>query len=113
MSRSWNDMVTFYRELNDVYGWNMQPMVSLVEEITASHYANGIYPITSHAALTITQNPEFNYEENLLAIEFIRGRFKFTYKEGVFAKNEWVKECDVESGFSTFEHVMKTLKWFL
>lgn len=113
MSRSWNEIVLFYRELNDIYGWNMLPMVSLVEEITASHYANGIYPVTSHAALTVSQSPEFNYGKNFIVIEFVRGGFKFTYKEGVFAKKEWVKECDAENGFSTFEHVMKTLKWFL
>lgn len=112
-SRSWNDIIKFYRELNDVYGWNIKPMVSLVEEITSSRYAHGIFPFTSHDTLCISQNSQVDIDPNLLLINFIGSRFIFKYRESVYAKNPWIKECNNENGFATFEHTMKTLKWFL
>lgn len=110
-SKSWSEIISFYRNLNEVHGWNIQPMVQLVEAINSSHYANGIFALTSHAKLCISQS-KVDFERNLLTIEFIDERFIFIYRESIYS-NEWVKESDAQSGFNTFEHIMKRLKWFL
>ncbi len=112
-SLSWNEIITFYQKLNDVYDWNMQPMVQLVEAIASSQYSDGIFGITSHDTLCISQSKQINFERNLLTIEFIEGRFIFKYREWTYSKIQWVKESDAQGSFATFEHIMKRLKWFL
>ncbi len=111
--KDWNDIVKFYRELNDVHGWNMQPMVRLVEEITSSRYAQGIFAVTSHATLCISQNQNTDLKGNLLLIDFFENHFTFAYREEYFTGKKWIKECAAENGFATFEYVMAKLKWFL
>ena len=91
----------------------MKPMVSLVEDITSSQYAHGIFPFTSHATLCVSQNSQVEVDHNLLLVDFIDNRFVFKYREWVYAKKPWIKKCDSESGFATFEYVIKTLRWFL
>ncbi len=88
-------------------------MVSLVEDIASSQYADGIFAFTSHNTLCISQNSQIDIDRNLLLIDFIDNRFIFKYRESVYAKNPWIKKCNSEDGFNTFEHIMNTLKWFL
>lgn len=111
-SSDWIDVVKFYRELNDIHGWNIQPMIRLVEQIASSRYAFGIRPFTSHDTLCISQYSRVNFDRNLLLIDYFDNRFTFAYREELYAK-KWIKKCDTENGFATFEYVMAKLKWFL
>ncbi len=88
-------------------------MAELVGQIAGSEYARGIYAATSVSALCISQNSEFEFDRNMLRINFAEDKFIFSYKESPYSGKEWKKECDAKSGFSTFEHVMKRLKWFM
>jgi hypothetical protein len=108
--REWIEIVKFYQLLD---GSSMLPMAKLVEEIAASTYAQGLYGATSMFTLCISQHQEFEYDRNVLRIDFVKGYFIFTYKESPFASKDWDKECEQNDGFKTFEHVIGCLKWFL
>lgn len=112
-SRSWSALTKFYRDLVEKYGWDVQPMLQLVEAIAASHYAQGLYGITSHSTLCLSQHAEFEFDRNMLRVEFENGRFYFRYIETPYSLKEWKKECAPDEGFATFEHVLKKLKWFM
>ncbi len=88
-------------------------MVRLVEEIAASRYVHGVYATTSMATLYIAQTPEFEMHQNTIRIDFEQERFIFTYSESPYINKTWKKECGRDEGFSTFEHMMSRLKWFL
>jgi hypothetical protein len=111
-SRDWNEIAESYRRLVK-HGWDIQPLLRLVEEIIASGYVHGIYATTSMATLCIAQTPEFEMNQNMLRVDFERGRFFFSYHESLRINKAWKKECGRDEGFSTFEHVMNRLKWFL
>jgi hypothetical protein len=106
-SKSWNEIFDFYKKLK------MQNMADFIEQILNSKYAHGIYATTSMHSLWISQNPEFEIDKNMLRIEFVGDTFVFIYKESPYLNKEWRKESDKNNGFSTFEHIMKRLKWFL
>lgn len=91
----------------------MTIMSNFIEQVSRSRYAHGIYATTSMFYLWVSQNPEFEIDKNMLRIEFENDRFLFRYKESPYSNKEWKKECDKYSGFNTFEHIMKRLKWFL
>jgi len=106
-SKDWQKIIEFYEKLD------LQPMAKLVEEIASSKYIHGIFATTSISTLCVTQNQEFEFDQNMVRITFSNNKFIFNYKESPHFKNEWTKECENDEGFSTFEHIMKRLKWFL
>ena len=109
LTKQWSKIAEFYSSPD----WDMLPMVKLVEEIVASSYAQEIYGATSMHTLLISQHQEFELDRNMLRVDFIKDRFTFTYRESPFSLEDWQKECRRDEGFSTFEHVMRRLKWFL
>jgi hypothetical protein len=110
---TWEIVAEFYSHLV-TSGWDLSPMVDLIENIAASRYAAGIYAKTSIATLCISQhqNIEWNRVE-LLRIDFSKDRFIFTYQESPLNLTRWEITSDRVNGFSTFEHVMQRLNWFL
>lgn len=106
-SKTWIEIFNFYRNLN------MQNMAEFVESVSQSKYAYGIFATTSMHSLWISQNSEFEIDKNMLRIEFVNDTFVFVYKESPYSNKEWRKESDKNSGFTTFEHILKRLKWFL
>jgi hypothetical protein len=112
-SRSWRELARFYRGLIEEHGWNLWPMLRLVEAIAASRYAQGVYAATSLAVLYLSQHSEFEFEQNTVRVEFANGGFAFRYRESPYDSKEWKKECEADEGFATFEHVMKKLRWFI
>jgi hypothetical protein len=111
-SQTWNNIAEFYRDRVE-HGMDMLPMLRLVEEISASRYAHGLYAITSMHTLCLSQHPDFEYGRNMLRVDFTNDRFIFGYSESPYSRKEWQKECGRDEGLSTFEHVMRRLKWFL
>ncbi len=111
-SRPWHDIERTYRNLVD-HNWDMQPMVSLVEAIASSPYAEGTFGTTSLATLCVGQTAEFDLDRNVLRVDFAKRQFVFRYIESSFKGTAWQKECGPDEGFSTFEHVVGRLKWFL
>jgi hypothetical protein len=111
-SQTWEKIAAFYRERVED-GMDMLPMLHLVDDITASRYAHGLYAITSMHTLCLSQHPGFEYGQNMLRVDFADDRFIFGYSESPYTRKEWQKECGRDEGFSTFEHVMERLRWFL
>jgi hypothetical protein len=123
-SRPWTEVAEFYRDLTERHGWDMQPMLQFVERIAGSGYATGIHPATSMATLLMAQHPKFVRHQNTLSVHFQKGRFVFEYSESpsysngtarsrTNLTNNWSKECGRDEAFSTFEHVMRRLRWFV
>jgi hypothetical protein len=108
--RKWSEIVEFYQSLDSS---EMLLMAQFVEEIAASSYGQELYGATSMFTLCISQHQEFEHNRNVLKIDFVKGNFIFTYKESPFVSKDWNKECGLNDGFKTFEHVMGCLKWFL
>ncbi len=67
-SQSWKEIADFYRGMVE-HGLDMLPMLRLVEEIAASPYAHGLYPITSMFTLCLSQHPDFEYGQNMLRVD--------------------------------------------
>jgi len=111
-SRPWREIAETYREFVED-NWDMQPMLGLVDEIAASRYAEGSYATSSMATLCVAQTAEFELDRNMLRVDFKRGRFTFRYLESPYKGTAWQKECGRDEGFSTFEHVVDRLKWYL
>jgi hypothetical protein len=57
----WQAATDFYQNLIDKHGWNQEPMLELVQWLSASEYANWFYPSTSHQYLCIS--PVATYPE--------------------------------------------------
>jgi hypothetical protein len=108
--REWSNIVEFYRSIDSS---DTLLMAKLVEEIAASSYGQKLYAATSMSTLHISQHQKFEHNNNVLIIDFVKGYFKFTYKESPFVSKDWEKECGRNDGFKTFEHVIGCLKWFL
>ncbi len=110
--RPWPGISDTYRRLIE-HNWDMQPMLSLVNSIAASRYADGIFAVTSLSTLCVGQTPEFEMDRHCLRVDFKNDRFVFRYIESSFRGAAWQKECGRNEGFSTFEHVIGRLKWFI
>jgi hypothetical protein len=110
-TRPWNEIAEHYRGLVE-NNWDMDPMLNLVEEIACSRFADGVFAVTSMATLCIAQTREFEFDRNVLRVDFARGRFCFSYRESPYESKSWNKECGPDEGYSTFEHVVGRLRWF-
>lgn len=109
-SHTWDEVAGWYRDLVE-QGLDMMPMLGLVEEIAASHYVH--YAITSMFTLCLSQHPDFKDGRNILRVDFVDNQFWFNYRESHYSRNEWQKQCGRDQGYSTFEHVMRRLRWFM
>jgi hypothetical protein len=110
---TWNRAAEFYQALV-LTGHDLSPMVQIIENVAASQYAEGIYGTTSMVTLCISQHQEINWNRGeVLRVDLLNDRFIFTYKETPLSSTEWKKECESNYSFSTFEHVMRRLKWFV
>jgi hypothetical protein len=112
-TRSWQEILEFYNSIDPASSADMVPMAQLVEKIASSAYAQEIYGATSMQTLCIWQHQDSERDRNMLAIDFSKGLFSFTYQESPFTNTNWQKQCKPDESFATFEYVMYRLKWFL
>lgn len=81
----WQDMPSFYAEIIEKFGANLQPMVALVERIAASPWAQQLYPSTSMEALGLSKFA--SYEERVASrsvwFEYVENieMFRVTFQE--------------------------------
>lgn len=52
---AWAEMVAFYRQLIDEYGWRQGPMLEFVSWLAASPHSRVLFPSTSHEALGLAK----------------------------------------------------------
>src|SRR5215467_10566271 len=80
-TKPWQKIVEFYRSLTESNSF-FQPMLTLAEQITASKYANGLYPWTSMQTLCISQTPVADSGKEALYISIDRdGTLVFDFQE--------------------------------
>lgn len=106
-SRSWQEIIEFYDYLK------IEPMLDLVKYIS-ENYSFGIYATTCMHTLCLAQTSGFDLNKNVLRVSFYENFFEFIYIDS--AKTEhtgWKKVCPVDETISTFEHILKRLKWII
>jgi len=113
---SWPEVVEFYRNLVEDYGWPLEPMLELVRIIEASPYANGLVAYTSKVTLAIAQSDANFMKGPELRIEFDHlesKQFTFTYIDRADTKNPWTRKVKADEGFEVLERFfVKRARWF-
>ena len=71
-SRAWPDVVEFYRELVDESGWDLGPMLGLIEFLASSPYAAGLFPATSMARLCLGRTRDIRWGHEMLTVSTTR-----------------------------------------
>lgn len=54
-AEAWSQMVAFYRELIEQYGWRQGPMLEFVSWLADSSHSRVLFPSTSHEALGLAR----------------------------------------------------------
>src|SRR5437764_1117146 len=114
-TRSWPEVVKFYRELVAVSATKLGPMLALVEFIASSPYSTGLFPATSRARLCIARTRTIRWGHAMLTVEYdpVGERFVFAYFEASPSPQPWVTSCPAAEGQMRFERLLKKrLRWF-
>ncbi len=112
-SKTWDEVIEYYKQLNESPKWDIQPMVDFVERISESKYAQGLYPITSMYTLIIGQTPELDPCRSVLKVEFFDGRFYFVYVDSAIETHLWKRDCEPYEAFSLLDDFIHQLDWFI
>ncbi len=112
-SKTWEEVIEYFTELNKSPKWDIQPMVDFVEQIAESKYAQGLYPITSMYTLIIGQTQEIDPGRGVLKVEFFDGRFYFVYVDTAVENHLWKRDCEAEEAFSLLDDFIHQLDWFI
>ena len=112
-SRTWDEVIGYYKGLNESPKWDIQPMIDFVEQIVDSKYAQGLYPITSMYTLVIGQTPDIDPYRSVLKIEFFDGRFYFVYVDSGIDTHLWKRDCEPEEAFDLLNEFIRQLDWFV
>jgi hypothetical protein len=114
-SLSWEEVRDFYADLARRPGWKIAPLVELVEFLSASPYAIGLFPYTSHADLHIGRVRNFACGDNDLSVTYNQraNTFTFTYQQREDDLHPWSVECAATEGKDRLTHLLhKRLRWF-
>jgi hypothetical protein len=114
-SRPWPEVVEFYRALVVDSGWDLRPMLELIEKIASSPYATGLFPATSLARLCLARTRTIRWNHEMLTVQYdpVGGRFLFEYFEASPSPKPWVTSCPAAEGRARLEWLLKKrLRWF-
>jgi hypothetical protein len=106
-SRPWTEIAELYRFLSG-QRVAFRSMQNLVEQISASRYAAGLFAATSMHTLLIAQTPEFDWDREILrvSLDFRTGALVFDFQEtgsNLPKYQHWIRHCPPEEGFSRLE----------
>jgi hypothetical protein len=114
-ARPWPSILEFYRSISkSTRGEWVIPMLELVEKIAAANFAQQLYPITSMHTLCISNLPEFDFEREMLRIDFDpkARQFKLEYQETCSPLyKRWRKTCSPEQVFPSIVRFLKLKNW--
>jgi hypothetical protein len=114
-SLKWLNVIAFYRDLVEEYGWKIEPFYGLVKEIGNSDYAKGLFPSTSLATLYLTRSEGDSTKMSRLKIEYDQEKqeFHFTYEIGFITSKWWHRSVAANEGFEVLERFLtKRARWF-
>lgn len=112
-SKTWDEVIEYYKQLNESPKWDIQPMIDFVEQIAESKYAQGLYPIISKYSLIIGQTPEVDPYRSVLEVEFFDGRFYFVYVDSGIETHLWKRDCSSREAFALLDEFIHQLDWFI
>jgi hypothetical protein len=115
MRNDWAGIARFYRDLIQRHGWKVEPLLTLIERIATSKYADHVFATTSHAALLICKNRDsFERRNDVLRIEATGDSLTFEFREAFYMPIAWSRTCEGSEGFAVLEHFLRDLKrWFV
>lgn len=113
MTESWADILTRYNGLVAA-GWSVGSMVQLVEKISSSRYAEGLFAWSSMQDLCIVQTRvEYPYNGPFLRITPIENdKLEFRYEDNQLRDKQWHRTVAGSEGFGRLERFIEQLKWF-
>ena len=115
LTQSWHEIAEFYRALANQDGWDIEPLVQLVQHIETSPYARGLFGATSHDELHIGRVENFAVRDNELRVNFDQRerKFHFTFTQRADEREPWSIACGEGDGVQTLQHILhKRLRWF-
>ena len=105
-------MPAFYEEIIDGYGAKLQPMVDLVVRISASAWADELYPSTSMEALGLSRHA--SYEDRMrdrsVWVEYVESAelFRVTFQEAQRGPASTVEAVSIDA--MTWQRIAEWLR---
>ena len=113
-TQSWIEILTFYSDLGNAHHWPFQPLLDLVQFITTSPYAQGLFPVTSQDLRRIGHYPNFLAGDGEFTIQFLpnQNRFVFTDQSHPTHQPPWSHHYEAEDVQQALEHfLVKKVRW--
>ncbi len=109
MTQPWSRMQTHFARQPSLHG-----MLTLVNQIIASPYVEGLFPWQSHWDLCLTQTPvEYPYNGPRLRISPLTSeKIEFRYIDTEIVEKQWRRYVDAEHAFARLESFLQQLHWF-
>jgi hypothetical protein len=114
-TRTWSDVISFYESLIHKAGWQIEPMLALVQFIASSPYADCLFPYTSHDVLGMGRLANFVRGDSELRIHYNpkTETFTFMYIQRPDDQSSWSRLCSASEWRSTLDRILQThLGWF-
>lgn len=115
-TETWEQIENRYTDLQDNHGWQIDPMIKLVQGIRSSRFSIGLYPWTSHATLRVSLNNYVDFQDDLLSIDYFPDQEIFEFRMSFsddYVRRPWTRTCAKDEAFSFFERVIRDLRWFV
>jgi hypothetical protein len=109
---SWAEQV---QRLEEFKGNALKPMRNFVAEISASPYADSLFPAPSMDAVLVGRVPNFPcFEPHLrLWYNWRSGQVEFTYVVDPYSQATWTTKVPIDRAYIHFQHIMlRRLRWF-
>jgi hypothetical protein len=111
MTRSWSEIRRRYAEAR-TFVWT-EGMLALIDHISASHLASGLFPWTSMFDLCIAQAPaSYPYNGPYLRVSPTQdGRLEFRYIDTGVPERQWFRVVEPASAVQRFDRTLRQLCW--
>ena len=110
-TRSWDDLVKFYRGLVED-GWQLNPIVELIQHIKTQNYSNHIFGATSvhYLIISIYEEIELNREMIKIGVES-NSQYRIQYFSKPFMEATIVMEVQQSELKEKFDNIIRNLRW--
>jgi hypothetical protein len=102
-AQSWEAILKTYRERIERY----EPMLNLIEKLAVSPVAKELFPHTSMAALVITDDEQFYFNDNLLSINYNPKTREFDFEHRTLSGKNDKRTCSEAEALQTLSLFLK------
>jgi hypothetical protein len=112
-ARPWSGIAGFFRGIVDGGGEWARPMLTLVEQIGASPYADRLFAITSMHTVIVAAAAPFHMSTEVLRIDHdhVRGDFALEFVEQPYATTCWSKRSSPDQALGAVLHLARMKGW--